>query len=227
MTIFVHLMTTRTGNIHLHNFYERLSNNRTLQSVGICLNKLTHCGRRKAKHTSDQGRNEGGKEGHNSPGTESLREALKTPNNVTTTFFNTVHLLPKDLRFKHGDARFKHGGAKLGLAGSNMGVWQVQNQVQTRGRQTWFGRFKRGVLAGSKSGWFGRFKHGGAKLASCPERHLTSLRHCERLYTKDHRHGARGHQVVRADHVGWPRGCSDNSIEMISVFILMNIFNFY
>ena len=44
--------------------------------------------------------------------------ASKSPNNVTSTFFNTVHLLPKDLRFEHG----------------------------------------------------------GAKLASCPGRHLTSLR---------------------------------------------------
>jgi len=29
--------------------------------------------------------------------------ALKRPNNVTSTFFNTAHLLPKDLRFEHGD----------------------------------------------------------------------------------------------------------------------------
>jgi len=42
-----------------------------------------------------------------------------SPNNVTSTFFNTLHLLPKDIRFEHGDA----------------------------------------------------------KLASCPGRHLTSLRH--------------------------------------------------
>jgi len=26
----------------------------------------------------------------------------KNPNNVTNTSFNTVHLLPKDLRFEHG-----------------------------------------------------------------------------------------------------------------------------
>jgi len=26
----------------------------------------------------------------------------KSPNNVTSTFFNTVDLLPKDLRFEHG-----------------------------------------------------------------------------------------------------------------------------
>jgi len=29
----------------------------------------------------------------------------KSPNNVTSTFFNTVHLLPKDLRFEHGGAK--------------------------------------------------------------------------------------------------------------------------
>jgi len=44
----------------------------------------------------------------------------KSLNNVTSTFFNTAHLLPKKLRFEHG----------------------------------------------------------GAKLASCPGRHLTSLRPC-------------------------------------------------
>jgi len=43
--------------------------------------------------------------GHNFPCTESLRGATKTPNNVTTTFFNTVHLLPKDLKFEHGGAK--------------------------------------------------------------------------------------------------------------------------
>ena len=67
-----------------------------------------------------QGRNEGGQEGHNSPGAESLwgaeslrgaqsrwvPKAPKSPNNVTNTFFNTLHLLPKDLRFKHGGACF-------------------------------------------------------------------------------------------------------------------------
>ena len=42
---------------------------------------------------------------HNFPGAESLwgakslRGAPKNPNNVTSTFFNTAHMLPKDLRF--------------------------------------------------------------------------------------------------------------------------------
>jgi len=64
--------------------------------------------------------------GHNSLslwGVESLRGAPKRPDIVASTFFNTVDLLPKDLRFEHG----------------------------------------------------------GAKLASCPGRHLTSLRPCQCL----------------------------------------------
>jgi len=43
--------------------------------------------------------------GHNAPGAESLRGAPKSPNNVTSAFFNTVHLLPKDLKFEHGSAK--------------------------------------------------------------------------------------------------------------------------
>jgi len=52
----------------------------------------------------EQGRNEEGK-GNNFPGAEllwggkSLRGTPKSPNNVTSTFFNTVHLLLKDFRF--------------------------------------------------------------------------------------------------------------------------------
>jgi len=33
----------------------------------------------------------------------------KGPNNVTSTFFNTVHLLPKDLKFEHGGAKLSSG----------------------------------------------------------------------------------------------------------------------
>jgi len=53
-------------------------------------------------------------------GAKLLRGAPKSPNDVTNTSFNTVHFLPKELRFEH---------------------------------------------------W-------GARLASCPGRHLTSLRPC-------------------------------------------------
>jgi len=31
--------------------------------------------------------------------------APKSPKNVTSIFFNTVHLLPKDLKFEHGGAK--------------------------------------------------------------------------------------------------------------------------
>ena len=52
-----------------------------------------------------------GKVGHNSPGAESLRcgnclrVAPKSPSNAKRTFFNTVNLLAKDLRFEHGGAK--------------------------------------------------------------------------------------------------------------------------
>ena len=38
-------------------------------------------------------------------GAESLREAPKSPNTITSTFFNTVNLLPKELRFEHGGTK--------------------------------------------------------------------------------------------------------------------------
>jgi len=50
-----------------------------------------------------QGRNNGWQGGHNSPGAESLygcRKIAWVPknlNNITSSFFCTVHLLPKDL----------------------------------------------------------------------------------------------------------------------------------
>jgi len=48
---------------------------------------------------------EGEQGGHKSPSAKSLRGRQKVANNVTNTFFNTVNLLPKDLRFEHGDAK--------------------------------------------------------------------------------------------------------------------------
>jgi len=57
-----------------------------------------------------QGRNEGSKGGTipRAPnrywGAKSLRGAPKSLSNVTSTFINTVHLLPKDLRLEHGGA---------------------------------------------------------------------------------------------------------------------------
>jgi len=52
-----------------------------------------------------QERNEAEQSGHNRPGTESLWGTPKSPNNVTSTFYNTVYLLPKGLRFQHGGAK--------------------------------------------------------------------------------------------------------------------------
>jgi len=45
-----------------------------------------------------QGRNEGGKG-------DTIPRAPESFNNVASTFFNTVHLLPKDFRFEHGGAK--------------------------------------------------------------------------------------------------------------------------
>jgi len=72
-----------------------------------------------SSHTGsfNQGINEGGQGGtiprdqNHCGGSKSLRAMPKSPNNVTTTCFNTEHLLPKDLRFKHG-------GAKLAVPGT-------------------------------------------------------------------------------------------------------------
>jgi len=65
-----------------------------------------------------QGRKDGGQGGHNSPGAGSiwgrritagaakcLLVAPKSPNNFTSTFFNTVNFLPKGLRFEHEGAK--------------------------------------------------------------------------------------------------------------------------
>jgi len=34
-----------------------------------------------------------------------IERAPKNPNNITNTFFSTVHLVPKDLRFERGGAK--------------------------------------------------------------------------------------------------------------------------
>jgi len=39
------------------------------------------------------------------PGRRITAGSMKIPNNVSITFLNTVHLLPKDLRFEHGGAK--------------------------------------------------------------------------------------------------------------------------
>jgi len=51
-----------------------------------------------------QGRNDGGK-GAQFPGRRIIMGAPKSPNNFTSTFFNTVNFLPKDFRFENGAAK--------------------------------------------------------------------------------------------------------------------------
>jgi len=48
------------------------------------------------KYSTDKGVTRGA---HNFPGVKSLQGAPKNPNIVTSTLFNTPHLLPKGLRF--------------------------------------------------------------------------------------------------------------------------------
>jgi len=42
---------------------------------------------------------------------EWLRGTPKNPNNIASTLFNTLHLLPKYLRFEHGGAKLLAPGA--------------------------------------------------------------------------------------------------------------------
>ena len=51
-----------------------------------------------------QGRNEGVK-GAQFPWRRMTTGGPKSPNNVTSTFFNTVYLFPKDLKFEHGGTK--------------------------------------------------------------------------------------------------------------------------
>jgi len=54
-----------------------------------------------------QGGNDGEERGRYCGGLEksTSKSVPKSPNNVTSNFFNTVHLLPKDLSFEHGGAK--------------------------------------------------------------------------------------------------------------------------
>jgi len=61
--------------------------------------------RRIALESDEQGHNEGVPREAQFPGLRVTMGAPKSSNNVTSTFFNTVHLLPKGLRFEHGAAK--------------------------------------------------------------------------------------------------------------------------
>jgi len=59
-----------------------------------------------------QGRNEGAR-GAQCPGRQITLGGAEKSNSVASTSFNTVHLLPKDLRFEHGGAKLLAPGANL------------------------------------------------------------------------------------------------------------------
>jgi len=67
-----------------------------LRHSSLFSNPLDELGKFYCIKGSQSGAKRGGKKGTNP-------RAPKSPNNVTSTFFNTVNLLPKDLRFEHGD----------------------------------------------------------------------------------------------------------------------------
>jgi len=60
-----------------------------------------------------QGRNEGGAKMAQFPGRQLLLEAPKSPNNVTITFFDTVNLPSKELRFHHRGAKHLSCGRRI------------------------------------------------------------------------------------------------------------------
>ena len=103
--IFTHLLwnCTKTENF---NVYLRLLLAGKGKLYSICskpeLSESNFCDGLETKFTSHPGAYRRGQAGHNSPGAEWLREALKSRYNATSTFFNTVHLLPKDLKFEMG-----------------------------------------------------------------------------------------------------------------------------
>jgi len=51
-------------------------------------------------------------------GAELLLEAPKSPNNVTSTFFNTVNLPSKELRIDHGGAKLRPWGRRFDQGGA-------------------------------------------------------------------------------------------------------------
>ena len=63
--------------------------------------------------------------------TEWLRGAPKSPNNVTSTFFNTVHLLWKELRFEHGGAKLASCPGRH-LTSLRPWVWISRNRLESK-----------------------------------------------------------------------------------------------
>jgi len=66
---------------------------------------------------------------------EWLRWAPKRPNNVTSTFFNTVHLLPKNLSFEHGSQTCFLPGAPYSLVTPLTAVVPYRTSIDSTGSQ--------------------------------------------------------------------------------------------
>jgi len=62
-------------------------------------------------------------------GAELLREAPKSPNNVTSTFFNTVSVLSKELRFDYGGAKLVFLPRAPSNLVTTLNVWQSPNAI--------------------------------------------------------------------------------------------------
>jgi len=81
--------------VHGTTFYRSQNNRITWQKI-IAYFFIQIC----FKYDYDQERNKEFARGNTSPGAASLG-GPKSPNNVASTFFSAVNLLPKDLRFEH------------------------------------------------------------------------------------------------------------------------------
>jgi len=85
-----------------------------------------------------QGCNEGGKGGtiFRAPihygGAELLLEAPESPNNVTSTFFNTVNLPSKDFRFDHRGAKLRPLGRRFDQRGAEFVFWPGRHITSLR-----------------------------------------------------------------------------------------------
>ena len=58
----------------------------------------------------------------------------------------------------------------------------------------------------------------GSQPTICGHLYRSSKLLKAKLQVRGHQHGAHGRQVTRTDHVGGLQVCSDNSVNMISVF---------
>jgi len=72
--------------------------------------------------------------GANYPGAKWLQGAPKSSKNVTRTFFNTVYLLPKNLRFEHGGGKLV-SWPRRHLTSIRPGLWENDRNVSAKKKQ--------------------------------------------------------------------------------------------